>query len=144
MSGWFAQEQIGAMSIFENAPSHTASRFQAGTPPVLPCYASDAGLDLILELGPQAIEARVKAMTALAIERFTENGFQIATPIAAHGPMIAVRSTDADALVHRLIDRQIVTSHRDGNLRAGFHFYNDESDLDRLIAALNDNRELLA
>ncbi|WP_213981177.1 aminotransferase class V-fold PLP-dependent enzyme [Sphingomonas sp. dw_22] len=144
MSGWFAQERIGAMSIFENEPSHTASRFQAGTPPVLPCYASDAGLGMILELGPQAIEAQVNALTALALERFAEQGFQIATPIAAHGPMIAIRSTDADALVRRLIERQIVTSHRDGNLRAGFHFYNDAGDLDRLIGALNDNRELLA
>ena len=46
--------------------------------------------------------------------------------------------------MRRLIERDIVTSHRDGNLRAGFHFYNDEGDLERLVTALEANRELLA
>ena len=31
-----------------------------------------------------------------------------------------------------------------GNVRAGFNFYNDESDLDRLVEGLRANRELLA
>ena len=144
MSGWFAQEQVGAMNIFANDPSHSARRFQGGTPPVLSCYASHAGLGLILEQGPAAIEARVRALTALALERFREEGFQLATPEQAHGPMLAIRATDAPAMVDRLIARDIVTSHRDGNVRAGFHFYNDESDLDRLVEGLRANRELLA
>lgn len=57
--------------------------------------------------------------------------------------MIAIRSTDSPALVRALLDRQVVTSERDGNVRAGFHFYNDESDVDRLIEALDANRALL-
>lgn len=144
VSGWFAQEDIGAMDIFANDPSHTATRFQGGTPPVLSCYASDAGLGLILDYGVKAIEARVRALTAHALERFGEEGFTLATPAESHGPMLAIRSADAGALVQKLIERDVVTSHRDGNVRAGFHFYNDESDLERLIEGLNANRALLA
>ena len=98
----------------------------------------------MLVQGPAAIEAKVRALTALALERFREEGFQLATPEQAHGPMLAIRATDAPAMVDRLIARDIVTSHRDGNVRAGFHFYNDESDLDRLVEGLKANRELLA
>ena len=58
--------------------------------------------------------------------------------------MVAIRARDADALTRRLTARQIITSHRDGNLRAGFHLYNNEEDLERLVWALNDNRDLLA
>jgi selenocysteine lyase/cysteine desulfurase len=143
VSGWFAQDDVGAMNIFANEPSHTATRFQSGTPSVLACYASDAGLALVLDHGIDAIYARVCSLTAAAIDRFDEAGFTLATPRAAHGPMLAIRSTDAAALVARLAERAIVTSHRDGNVRAGFHFYNDQSDLDRLVAALADNRALL-
>ena len=144
MSGWFAQEQVGAMNIFANDPSHSARRFQGGTPPVLSCYASHAGLGLILEQGPEQIEARVRDLTAKAIERLREQGFRLATPEQARGPMLAIRATDAATMVDRLIARDIVTSHRDGNVRAGFHFYNDESDIDRLVEGLSANRELLA
>jgi selenocysteine lyase/cysteine desulfurase len=36
--------------------------------------------------------------------------------------------------------RDIVTSHRDGNVRASFHFYNDEDDVETFIAAMKDLR----
>jgi len=142
-SGWFAQEDVGAMNIFGNDPSRSARRFQAGTPPVIACYAADAGLDLIFEYGPGTIEARVAAINSAAMERLVEKGFPVATPVASRGPMIAIRSTDSPALVRALMDRRVVTSERDGNVRAGFHFYNDESDVDRLIEALEANRSLL-
>lgn len=142
-SGWFAQEDVGAMDIFANDPSRSARRFQGGTPPVMACYAADAGLDLIFDYGPEAIEERVRSLASAAFERFRQQGYEIATPEASRGPMIAVRSSDSPALVRALIEREVVTSERDGNVRAGFHFYNDESDLDRLIEALDANRPLL-
>lgn len=144
MSGWFAQEDVGAMDIFANLPSPTAARFQAGTPPVLGCYAADAGLDIILEYGADAIAARIRSLTALALERFRAEGFAVATPIESHGPMLALPCCDAPKLVENLIADSIVTSCRDGNVRAGFHFYNDADDIDRLVAALIANRALLA
>jgi len=43
-SGWFAQQDIAAMDITANRPSGSARRFEAGTPPVVNCYAAEAGL----------------------------------------------------------------------------------------------------
>ncbi|WP_129794538.1 aminotransferase class V-fold PLP-dependent enzyme [Sphingosinicella sp. CPCC 101087] len=145
-SGWFAQDDIGAMNIFANDPSHTASRFEAGTPPVPSCYAADAGLGIILEYGIEAIAARISALTRYALDRFIAEGFPVATPVedSSRGPMLTLEARDAVALVTRLIERNVVTSYRDGNVRAGFHLYNDRSDVDRLIEALRANRELLA
>ena len=42
-SGWFAQAQISAMDITANRPASNARRFEAGTPPVVNCYAAEAG-----------------------------------------------------------------------------------------------------
>jgi selenocysteine lyase/cysteine desulfurase len=146
VSGWFAQQQIGSMNIFANEPSDTATRFQAGTPPVPSCYAADAGLELILGYGVDAIAARVRELTSYALHRFLEEGFVVATPQAqgARGPMLAIRSQNEQQLVERLLERDIVTSSRDGNVRAGFHFYNNRDDADRLVEGLRANRELLA
>ena len=146
VTGWFAQEDIDRMSIFENEPSRSAARFQAGTPPVPSCYAADAGLDLILGYGVDAIAARIEELTAFALERFAEEGFTLATPAERErrGPMLALRAKNAPRLVQRLIDRDVVTSYRDGNVRAGFHFYNNREDIDRLVAGLVENRTLLA
>ena len=146
VTGWFAQDDIGQMNIFANEPSHSAARFQAGTPPVPSCYAADAGLELILGYGVEAIAARIGALTAYALTRFAEEGLTLATPAAnaARGPMLALRAKDAPQLVHNLIGRNVVTSYRDGNVRAGFHFYNNREDVDRLVAGLTENRALLA
>jgi selenocysteine lyase/cysteine desulfurase len=38
------------------------------------------------------------------------------------------------------MQRDIVTSHRDANVRASFHFYNDDGDVDSFIAAMKDLR----
>jgi selenocysteine lyase/cysteine desulfurase len=43
-----------------------------------------------------------------------------------------------------LMQRDIVTSHRDDNLRASFHFYNNEDDVEALVAALADLRGTFA
>jgi selenocysteine lyase/cysteine desulfurase len=142
-SGWIAHKDVGAMDIFSNRPSPSARRFQGGTPPVIACYAADAGLDLIFEYGPETILARVLELTSAALTRFQTEGYSVATPATNRGPMIALRSSDSAMLVGALMERGVVTSERDGNVRAGFHFYNDEADLDRLIEALNAHRHLL-
>jgi selenocysteine lyase/cysteine desulfurase len=142
-SGWFAQQQMGSMDIFANDPSRTAARFQGGTPPVPSCYAADAGLAMILEYDPRQIAARIRELTGYALEQVSAEGFKLATP-QERGPMLAIRAKDAPALVQKLIERDVVTSHRDGNVRAGFHFYNDREDVDRLVAGLSENRPLLA
>ena len=143
-SGWFAQADTHAMDIFANDPGPGARRFQGGTPPVPSLYAAQAGLDLILGIGVDAIAQRISALTRLALDRLADEDIAVATPDAQHGPMIAVRAQDDNALVARLIDQGIVTSCRDGNVRAGFHAYNNEDDIDRFVKALRQSGLCLA
>lgn len=137
-SGWFAQQDIAAMDITANRPSNTARRFEAGTPPVANCYAAEAGLKIILEIGTDAIEGRVRALTRRCMEGLSAIGWPAVTPMddARRGPMVAVPSRDAAGLQARLLGEDIVTSFRDDNLRASIHFYNSEGDIDRFVAAM--------
>lgn len=140
-SGWFAQADTHAMDIFANDPGPGARRFQGGTPPVPSLYMAQAGLELILGLGVSAIEDRVRKLTRLTLDRLARENIAVATPDddARRGPMVAVRARDDNALVAQLIDQGIVTSCRDGNVRAGFHAYNNEADIDRFIRGLRES-----
>jgi selenocysteine lyase/cysteine desulfurase len=141
-SGWFAQADIAAMDISANRPAPNARRFEAGTPAVVNCYAAEAGLKFLLAVGTPAIEKRNYALTRRCMQRLEEIGWPSITPTQneRRGATVAVPSRDCGGLSAQLMTRDIVTSPRDGNVRASFHFYNDEDDVESFIAAMKDLR----
>ncbi len=145
-TGWFADEDIFAMSIADYSPHATARRFDSGTPPVPSLYPGVAGMSLVAEVGVPAIEAHVRALADRLLAGLDELGATVATPRGAneYGPLICVVSTDPSALVAALEGERIVTSTRDSNLRVSLHLYNVEEDVDRILAALAESRHLLA
>ena len=144
-SGWFAQANIAAMDISANRPAPSARRFEAGTPPVVNCYAAEAGLKLLLKVGTPAIEKRNYALTRRCMTRLQEIGWPSITPVqdARRGATVAVPSRDSARLCAELMKHDIVTSHRDDNVRASFHFYNNEDDVESFIAAMQELHESL-
>jgi selenocysteine lyase/cysteine desulfurase len=143
--GWFTQANIFAMDIYHHSPSPTARRFEAGTPPVPNIYAGIAGLQIIDEVGLDAISSQIRLLTDAVKVGAMRRGLQLATPVdpSKHGPLIAIRSHRVDLLVRRLEQGGIITSSRDGNLRISPHFYNTLEDVERLFEALDMQRDLL-
>ena len=142
-SGWFAQADIGAMDITANRPAPSARRFEAGTPAVVNCYAAEAGLEFLLAVGMPAIERRNYALTRRCMQRLEEIGWPSITPARneRRGATVAVPSRDSGRLSAELLKRDVVTSPRDDNVRASFHFYNNEDDVESFIAAMKGLRE---
>jgi selenocysteine lyase/cysteine desulfurase len=143
-TGWFADENIFAMDHTDYSPSHTAARFQSGTPPVPAIYAGIAGIELMQEIGIAATREHVNKLNEHLVEGVEELGGTLATPRALHGALMCVKSTDSKALVAALDADGIVTSERDGNLRISAHCYNTVEDVDSVLAALQKHRQLLA
>jgi len=145
-SGWFAQAQISAMDITANRPASNARRFEAGTPPVVNCYAAEAGLRMLLRVGTPAVERRIRALTRRCMQRLAEIGWPSVTPTSdeRRGATVALPSRDSAGLTAELMQRDIVTSHRDANVRASFHFYNNEEDVERFVAAVARLRDAFA
>lgn len=144
-TGWFAQADVHAMLIDGNTPSPTASRFEAGTPPVPNLYGALAGLELIHEIGTQAIHTHVLDLHDALLTGLRALGAQVATPgdIDKRGAMLAIKSSDEHGLVARLSEENIIASCRDGNLRLSPHFYNDASDIETILRALDRHKGLL-
>jgi selenocysteine lyase/cysteine desulfurase len=142
-TGWFADEDIFKMDIYDYSPSPTARRFQSGTPPVPSIYAGIAGIELMQEIGIPETRAHVNALNERLVAAVEELGGTVVTP-ERRGALICIASTDVNALVAALEERGIITSERDGNLRVSAHAYNTEEDIDAVLEALRANRGLLA
>jgi selenocysteine lyase/cysteine desulfurase len=145
-TGWFAQKNIVAMDITANTPAPNARRFEAGTPAVVNCYASEAGLEFLLGVGTPAIEKRIQGLTRRVMQELSDMGWASVTPTqdARRGATVCVPSRDPADLNAELGKRDIVTSFRDKNLRAMFHFYNDDSDVDAFISTMKQLRSKFA
>ncbi|HEX7626694.1 MAG TPA: aminotransferase class V-fold PLP-dependent enzyme [Gaiellaceae bacterium] len=144
-TGWFADQNIFEMDITDYSPSPTARRFQSGTPPVPAIYAGIAGMELMEEIGVAATREHVTALNERLIAGVDELGGTLMTPRdpEQRGALVCIRSTDAPALVAALGEDGIVTSERDGNLRISAHAYNNEDDIDAVLAGLAQHRALL-
>jgi selenocysteine lyase/cysteine desulfurase len=145
-TGWFADQNIFEMDINDYSPSPTARRFQSGTPPVPSIYAGIAGLELMEEIGVAETRVHVTELNERLIGGVDELDGVVVTPRdpERRGALVCIRSTDAPQLVAVLEEDGIVTSERDGNLRVSAHAYNNEDDIDAVLAALARHRGLLA
>lgn len=145
-TGWFADEDIFEMDIYDYSPSATARKFESGTPPVPSIYAGVAGMDLIDEIGVAETEQHVAGLTDRLIEGLDRIGAPIVTPRdrARRGPMIAVATTDEQAMVAALAADSILTTPRDGNIRLSWHCYNSFDDVDRVLEGLERHSRFLA
>jgi len=145
-TGWFADRDIFEMDIYDYSPSPTARRFESGTPPVPAIYAGVAGMQLMQEIGIAETALHVSSLNDRLIAGIDDIGGDVATPRdkERRGALVCVRSADAPTLVRRLAEERIIVSERDGNLRISPHAYNNEDDIDAVIAALGRHRDLLA
>jgi selenocysteine lyase/cysteine desulfurase len=145
-TGWFADEDIFQMDIYDYSPSATATKFESGTPPIPNIYAGIAGMDLMDEIGIAETEQHVAGLTDQLIEGLDRIGARMVTPRdpARRGPMIAVATTDEKTLVAALADDAILTSPRDGSIRLSWHCYNSAEDVEAVVAGLERHSEFLA
>jgi selenocysteine lyase/cysteine desulfurase len=104
-----------------------------------------AGMDLMHEIGIAATEQHVGGLTLQLVEGLDRIGAKMVTPRdpAKRGPMVAVATTDAQAMVAALKEDGILTSARDGNIRLSFHCYNSEEDIESVVAGLERHSDLL-
>lgn len=145
LTGWFGRVDPFAFSLGPLDWSPTARRFETGSPAVPNAYAAVAGLNLLQSVGPDAVHARIAALTDRFVGAALDLGFDVMTPDdpARRGALVVVRATDATAVVDRLAARGIVASARGSGVRVSFHGYNDEGDVDAVLGALDGERALL-
>ncbi len=113
----------------------SAEKYEGGSVSFPLLYAMEASIDMLLEIGPEAIERRVLDLAVKTRDILRGVG----ASVDLHGsPIVAARFEDRDvsALARALEERRVVVAARRGHLRVAPHFYNNEEDLDKLSSAL--------
>ena len=118
-----------------------AGRFEEGTPNTAGIFALGAAIDLLLELGIDAIGRRVLELTQQLVEGLTRRGARLLSPCGPREASGIVSFRVGDEPPARSVDRLrkqgVLVVERRGGVRASPHFYNDEADLERLLGALS-------
>ena len=126
ITGWFGHAQPFAFEADYQAAAGVR-KFLAGTPPILSLKALEVGVDLLLEVDPQALRAKSSALTErfidLVLERCAGFGFELASPRAAEqrGSQVALRHPEGYPIMQALIADGVIGDFRAPDLlRFGF------------------------
>ncbi len=141
--GWFSHRTPFAFALeVDLAPD--AMRFATGTPGIPGLFAARAGLEIVLEVGVEAIREKSVRLTQRMIERAEELGLRVNTPRdpAQRGGMVVVDVPGGEQVAQELVRRGILVDHRpQAGIRMSAHFYTHPDEVDRAFEAI---RELLA
>ena len=130
----------GGFDIHHFAPPPTADRFQLGMPNLIGMGATRPGLEILLEIGMENVEAHVLELSGQCISGLLKRGLKVLTPAQAQhrGGVIAVEMDDSRELWHFLYQRGVDTFY-DGNLfRVDPHIFNNQDDINRFLEGVDD------
>jgi selenocysteine lyase/cysteine desulfurase len=144
MTSWMSQRDVFAFRTKHLEMSGAARRFEGGTPPIPNIYQARPALELLTSAGMENVAAQIERLTRAFLAGARDLGIESKTAADSVGPLVALRSKDAAALVGKLTEQGIVVSSRLDGVRFAFHVYNTMEDVHRALAALEQNRELLA
>src|SRR5262249_39301803 len=117
-----------------------ARRFEPSIPNLPSIAGMGASLRLLLELGPDEVERRAVDLAAAAAEAVSRLAYRVVSSRIPGERSRVISSerdgVDPDHLEAVLREAGVVAAARGGRLRLSLHGYNDESDVERLLAAL--------
>jgi len=140
MAGWCGQRNPQDYDNTEQPYKPTAKRFEEGSHNLLAIRALGTSLRLLLDAG-QFVEDRIRALTALTIEGARRKAYTVVTPEPweQRSGIVSFHKegqNPVEVAAQLLAKDKIVIAGRRGFLRVSPHFYNDEEEIERLIAAL--------
>ena len=139
-TGWFGRVDPFAFDAQTLDWSPNASRFDAGTPPVLNAYIARAGMEIIDEVTP----AKIRAWHEVLARRLIDGGR--ARGLVLHGTDEVSHKTattafvvpDSHAVEAAMRARGVLPSARGPVIRLAPHFYNTLDDVDCALDTLAD------
>lgn len=139
-TGWTNVERHGKFIGTGTTLVADSRRFEAGSLNTNGIYGLRAALDLIHEIGIEIVAERALAVAMRLSEELETIGWNVASPRPIRSAIVAATPPNVEPSLlwwHRqLEENRVVTAPREGLLRFSPHFYNDESDVERVIHVL--------
>ena len=138
MTGWFGRSNPFAFDVKHLDWATGASRFDAGTPPIMNAYIARAGMEMISSVGVD----RIREWHQVLSQRLRDGGRE--RGLRQHGTSDPARKTantafivnDSPAIENAMRARGILPSARGPVIRLAPHFYNTIADVDMALDVL--------
>lgn len=138
--GWHSVAHEHDFTRIELVLKPSAARYEGGSQNMVGAIALNASLGLLARFGAASLCRRIFDVTDLACQRLEEMGARIRSDRSPeHKSGIVIfdfPGRDPQALRSQCLARGVVLSCRGGGLRISPHAYNDASDIDRLVEAI--------
>jgi selenocysteine lyase/cysteine desulfurase len=142
--GWMNINRQGKFLQCEVDLLPDGRRFEAGSLNTNGIYGLRAAIDLLLEIGVDAIGAEVVRLASTLAERIEEIGWRVVNARPIRSGIVGAIPPGVEPSVlrwHRLLEENgVICSPREGMLRFSPHFYNDNAEIDRLVNLLSSRR----
>ena len=144
MVGWHSVANAYDFSHIDWKPRQQAARYEGGSQNMVGTLGFGASLEFLQTLGVTPSQSPI----AEQILNYTQHAQQELTALGAviYGPSdtehqsgitcFTLPEVDLTQLRRQCLEAGIVLSHRDGRLRISPHAYNNQQDLDRLLALI--------
>ncbi len=140
LAGWRSAESPYDLECRTPVFSGDARAFELGHPPVPGVFALGGALEVTASVGIERIASRIHDLVDRLHAGLDARGLAIVSPRQrdSRSGITMVRMDAPERMRAHLQQRQIFISIRDGKLRVSLHLFNDETDIERLLAALDE------
>jgi kynureninase len=138
LTGWMSHQRPFAFDP-ELERRDDAWRFLHGTPNIPAFYAARPGLEILNEVGIDAVRVKSQRQTARLIALAYERGFHVTAPLHAQqrGGTVALDVEHGLEVSRALKARQILCDYRPGGgVRLSPHFYTRDDELEQAVEAI--------
>ena len=138
--GYRSDEELMEFRFRELSLAHTARRYEAGQLNFPGFAGMKESIALLQEIGLDNIWARILSLVDRLVDGLKRNANvrvrSYLEPKFRSG-IVSLACQDPESVVKRLQERGLVISVRGGGLRISPHFYNTESEIDKLLSEFN-------
>jgi selenocysteine lyase/cysteine desulfurase len=138
--GWLSLQDPFTMRNDEAHLRHdAAARAELGCPHYAGIFALGASVDLLSSIGMENIEERALALNRDLTNRLIDSGWQVLSPIQDDRTRSAetlVAANNPGQLVSKLAGQKIIVTEKPQGIRVATDFFNNEADIDQLLAVL--------
>ena len=131
-TGWFATKEPFSFTLQELTFASDARRLETGTWPVPAHYAALAGLELVLEVGVEAIRERLRDLTGYILDRCDEADVRTFTPRDRERRcgIVTLECDHPEEAEARLLEGGVIVDWRPGRVRLSPHWCVTEAELE--------------
>jgi selenocysteine lyase/cysteine desulfurase len=119
-----------------------ARRYEFGCPSFPGIFALGAAVSYLDGIGRDRIQARVLQLNTVLTSALRHVDFEVLSPSGSgRSGQTLVAAANPNGLTEFLRNKGILVTQKPEGIRVSTHFYNNDEDIEKLVAALKEHRE---